>query len=534
MVPPTLRVSSRTVITAARERLAALLGEVAAPGASSAQRTAPVDGLNLEVRGLGCLRLPVSDAQAKRLCRLGRPARYGRGEETLVDRRVRDTWEIPKSRVRIDKRRWNKTMLPMLDRLRGDLGLPAGCRLKAELHSMLVYAPGQFFVPHQDSEKADAMVGTLVVTLPASFTGGALVVEHRGEQKTYRSSKKSLSFVAFYADCRHQIRPVTSGYRIVLTYNLLLRGETAIPALTEAATETVEALARCLDEHFTTPLPSSQRFAGDRGADPPNRLVYLLDHEYTARGLSWSRLKGSDARRAAALGAAAARADCDIVLALADIHETWSCFEPEWDGPWHGRSRYRRWDNWDDELDDEDGSGPEAPTDPDGYELDELVDWSVTLDCWIDPSGKQAEPIVTSVHDAEVCATTPSVELQPYSSEYEGYMGNYGNTMDRWYHRGALVLWPRRRSFAVRAEASPAWALDALSERVRAGDVTGAQEMAATLAPFWHAVAGTEQHRRALTRHSGSLEPSTSRRWRPCCCSRFGRSCWRAVMHRHW
>jgi predicted 2-oxoglutarate/Fe(II)-dependent dioxygenase YbiX len=496
MVPPTLRVSSTTVITGARERLATLLGEVAAPGAFSAQRTAPVDGLNLEVRGLGCLRLPVSDAQAKRLCRLGRPARYGRGEETLIDPRVRDTWEIPKSRVRIDKRRWNKTLLPMLDRLRGDLGLPEGCRLKAELHSMLVYAPGQFFVPHQDSEKADAMVGTLVVTLPASFTGGALVVEHRGEQKTYRSSKKSLSFVAFYADCRHQIRPVTSGYRIVLTYNLLLRGETAIPALTEAATETVEALARCLDEHFTTPLPSSQRFAGDRGADPPNRLVYLLDHEYTARGLSWSRLKGSDARRAAALGAAAARADCDIVLALADIHETWSCFEPEWDGPWHGRSRYRRWDNWD----DEDGSGPEAPTDPDGYELDELVDWSVTLNCWIDPSGKQAEPIVTSVHDAEVCATTPSVELQPYSSEYEGYMGNYGNTMDRWYHRGALVLWPRRRSFAVRAEASPAWALDALSERVRAGDVTGAQESAATLAPFWNAVAGTEQHRRVLAK----------------------------------
>ncbi len=129
------------------------------------------------------------DAQARQLCRLGRPARYGRGEQTLVDPRVRDTWEIPLSRVKLDKRRWNKTLMPVLDGLREDLGLPPGCELKAELRSMLVYAPGQFFVPHQDSEKDDAMVGSLVVTLPSSFKGGALVVEHRGEAATYRSAK---------------------------------------------------------------------------------------------------------------------------------------------------------------------------------------------------------------------------------------------------------------------------------------------------------------------------------------------------------
>ena len=248
--------------TRARQRLATLLGEMTSPGAFSAQRTAPTDDLHLEVRGLGRLRLPVSDTQAKRLCRLGRPARYGRGEATLLDSRVRDTWEIPKSRVKVDKRQWNKTLLPVLDRLRGDLGLPAGCELKAELHSMLVYAPGQFFVPHQDSEKADAMVGSLVVTLPASFTGGALVVEHRGEKATYRSSKKSLSFVAFYADCRHEVKPVKSGHRIVLTYNLFLRGETAVGAMTEAPSESVDGLARCLDEHFTTPVASRRFDAG--------------------------------------------------------------------------------------------------------------------------------------------------------------------------------------------------------------------------------------------------------------------------------
>ena len=72
----------------------------------------------------------------------------------------------------------------------------------------------------------------------------------------------------------------------------------------------------------------------------------------------------------------------------------------------------------------------------------------------------------------EVCATTPSVDLVPYQSEYEGYMGNYGNTLDRWYRRAALVIWPRNQSFANRAQASSVWALDELDELVHAYAMT--------------------------------------------------------------
>jgi hypothetical protein len=204
------------------ERIGEILGAVGSPGCFTARRTATADDLQLEVQGLGRLHLPVSRDQAEKLCRLARPARYGRGEKTLLDRRVRDTWEIPRSRVKIDRRRWNRTLLPVLEELRADLGLADGCRLEAELHSFLVYGPGQFFLPHQDSEKADAMVGTLVVTLPASFKGGALVVEHQGEKVVDRGSRRQLSFVAFYADCRHEVQPVKEGYRLALTYNLIL------------------------------------------------------------------------------------------------------------------------------------------------------------------------------------------------------------------------------------------------------------------------------------------------------------------------
>jgi hypothetical protein len=241
---------SSTSTRSPRERIAARLGDITGTGSFSARCTAPTDDLHLDVRGVGPLELPLSSAQARRLCEVARPARYGHGELTLLNREVRDTWEIPRSWVRIDKRRWNRTLRPMLESLGADLGLAAGARLDAELHSMLVYAPGQFFVPHQDSEKADDMVATLVVTLPGTCTGGSLLIHHRGETATYRSTKHALSFVAFYADCRHEIRPVRSGHRVVLTYNLLLRGEPHFAASPDA----VDALAALLRAHFAPTL----------------------------------------------------------------------------------------------------------------------------------------------------------------------------------------------------------------------------------------------------------------------------------------
>ncbi len=434
---------------AARERLALVLAKTGGSGGFSASRTAPPDDLLIEVRGVGALELPISGAQARALHQIGRPARYGVGELTLLDPAVRDTCEIPKSRVRIDKRRFDRTLLPILDRIARDLGVPAGCALAAELHSMLVYGRGQFFAPHQDSEKDDAMVGTLVVGLPSTFKGGTFVVRHGGESASYRGSRTKLSFVAFYGDCRHEAHRVTSGHRVVLTYNLLLRGEPV--AATELDPAVVADLAHCLADHF-----------GPDGE--PNRLVYLLDHEYTQRSLGWSRLKGPDARRAELLAAAAERTGCEAMLALADVHETWTADADDEDG-YSGYRGHYGWHEVDDDcVDDLDAAGGTGD-----YDLEDLIESDVELDSWLAPGSDHAEPVQLRIADDCVCASTPSGELEPYRSEYEGNMGNYGNTLDRWYHRGALIVWPGSQAFAIRAEASPVWALDELSTRIRGG-----------------------------------------------------------------
>jgi len=232
------------------------------------------------------------------------------------------------------------------------------------------------------------MSGTLVITLPSAFRGGEMTVEQHSEVMAFRGSRSDVQVVAFYADCRHQVRPVTGGARVVLTYNLLTEGvAAAMPPQVEP--HTLDALAGALQRHFETPLGG--RFGGE--ATAPDRLVYLLDHEYTARGLRWDLLKGADAARASALRTAAERLGCEVFLAQADVHETWQCeSDPaEW-YPSRGRSWRDSWDDFDGDDDPGDGGGDDLEP-----ILTDLVDSDIELRNWVAAGSKKPAAISSAV-----------------------------------------------------------------------------------------------------------------------------------------
>ena len=470
---------------AALEEISSLLGWISGSGSFAARGTCPPDDLSLEIRGVGRVRFPISAVATLRFCAAARPARHGYKSETRLDRRVRDTWEIPGSHVSIDERRWARTLAPLLERIRRDLGLPEKRRLRAELHNLLVYGPGQFFAPHQDSEKADDMIGTLVVSLPSRFTGGAMVLEHQGQRMLVGGSARHLTFVAFYADCRHEVRPVKQGHRIVLTYNLIAKGDDSAAPL---PADRIESLSASVRRFFESPRPA--RLADGREQIPPDRLVYLLDHQYTQRALAWGRLKNSDAERAAALQEIARRLDCEIFLALADVHETWLC-EDEYDGY---RGRGRDCYDEDDDAEDEPGDGYASVSTP---EPTDLIDSNVELRHWVG-SGSRPRGIPAGVGNDELCFTRPTRDFDPFESDYEPYTGNAGNTVDRWYHRAAVVLWPRERTFVIRAKASPRWAIGHVTQKLDAGQTAEALELARRLMPFWCDCARIEDRRGLL------------------------------------
>lgn len=440
-----------------------LMGSVPAAGSFAAQHTGSAENLVIEVEGVGRLELPVPPSQARRLCEVARPARYGLRDQTLLDANVRDTWEVPRERVAIDEGQWHETLLPLLDTLRAELGLVPDCELSAELHSMLVYEPGQFFQRHQDSEKAEGMIGTLVVTLPSAFTGGELVIDQQGVRVIDKGAPERLSFVAFYSDCEHEVLPVTDGFRIALTYNLMAKGRTGPDGTDFARHPSVALLAEQLRAHFTTPIESAADSFQQLAPRPPRQLVYLMDHQYSQNSFGWDRLKGSDAGRTGMLLAAAEIAGYDISLALAEAEE---CYEEE-DYTTSMLIYRQRWervaDGWKcvessevdfdnegemiDPVPDDPANFPvrsNLPLEPSSDRLGELRWSDLTLTWLIDRSGAAGKPDAAQVRDEELCTGATTSALEPFASELEGYMGNEGNNANFWYRRAAIVVRPHQ------------------------------------------------------------------------------------------
>lgn len=176
----------------------------------------------ITVNGVGRIAFPLLDAQVDALRKVAVVAPYGAGiGKTVVDTKVRDTWKIEASKVKISGKDWDKHLSAMVDQSCAALGLSASdLKVEARLHDLLLYDKGGHFKKHRDTEKEPGMFGTLIVQLPAEHTGGTLVVEHAGQSRIFEFSKDSAEecyFAAFYADCEHTLQPLLSGHRLALS-----------------------------------------------------------------------------------------------------------------------------------------------------------------------------------------------------------------------------------------------------------------------------------------------------------------------------
>ena len=175
--------------------------------------TLPETNPGLAVAGVGPVPLPLKPTMAKRLIAAARIAPFGKGTETLVDTKVRKTFEIDASQIKLSAA-WEKTIEEVVSQVATDLGL-ADQQLHAELYKLLLYERGGHFQRHRDSEKLDRMVGSLIVMLPSAFSGGELVIQHERQQESFSfanaRTESSPDYVAFYADCEHEVRRLASA-----------------------------------------------------------------------------------------------------------------------------------------------------------------------------------------------------------------------------------------------------------------------------------------------------------------------------------
>jgi hypothetical protein len=97
----------------------------------------------LHLDGAGNIGLPLSHREAKVVIEHCAQAPFGKGEQTVVDKDVRDTWEIDSQKIRFDNPAW----VAFMGRVSQDICTTLGVNFQAsqprcELYKLLLYEKG--------------------------------------------------------------------------------------------------------------------------------------------------------------------------------------------------------------------------------------------------------------------------------------------------------------------------------------------------------------------------------------------------------
>ncbi|KAF8908586.1 hypothetical protein CPB84DRAFT_1843480 [Gymnopilus junonius] len=372
----------------------------------------------LQISGLGLVALPLSEAVAKSIISCANLAPFGHGERTVVDKSVRDTWEIEPSGVSFLNPHWEPYVRKTVVRqVCESLGVEIGKQPpKLELYKLLLYEKGSHFLPHQDTQKAEGMFATVIIILPSAYTGGQVVVSHSSKTETIDfapSSQFSTAILAWYTDIKHEVKEVTSGYRLALSYNLIhnpTSGPVPRPIDPSVDAKRTASLRRVL-----------KKWNAEKYRDELNRklIAFLFDHEYSTANLKtgFKALKGLDAERVRFIQPVAEKLGFKIGLANLEHHVSGLADDS---GGYYGRS--------------------ETPT------MAEVEETNTQISGLVDLSGKAlltAQPV--PIDEEELIPRNPFEDAVPDGKEYEGYLGNGAGALEHWYRRSVLVIIPNRK-----------------------------------------------------------------------------------------
>lgn len=370
----------------------------------------------LRVAGLGTVPLPVVPLLLPALRSVSQPAPHGRGPETVVDPTVRRCHQMDADQVDVPL-----AFVDTVDEIAREAAKRLGVdgKVRPNLYKLLVYGPGDFFLPHRDTEKEPGMFGTLVITLPGEFVGGALVVRHDGRAETVplRAGSSGVHWVAFYADCTHEVKPLESGIRVALVYNLVRQGAPTRPVSGGAVAGRIASDLRAW------------------GPDDPVKLAFVLEHRYSEAEIGWTKLKGADDGRAMVLRDAAAAAGVTAHLALLSVDVEWSAEELQHRSWGRGRSHY----SYSGEV-------------PDDLELYEEIRNDRVLQAFVDASDVPSDLAALPVMHSEVWPRGSLDDERPDEVTYHEATGNEGATLTQMYRRTVVVLWPSRSEDALIAQ----------------------------------------------------------------------------------
>ncbi|KAK1862790.1 hypothetical protein I4F81_005357 [Pyropia yezoensis] len=432
--------------------IAAALTSIPSPGAfctSGTLRTLPSTGLHLRGEAGAALGLPLSDAGASAFKAAATPAPFGRGSATVVDPTVRSALQAA---VRLAPSFVPALTAKVLPHVCSRLGVAPVADVALQLDKAVLYEVGGHFARHQDTQRSAGMFGTLVLVLPtaARHAGGVLEVSHQGDTRDVDSAAMlypdidgegeeeeaaaapAACFVAFFADCYHRLRKVTAGRRFCLLFNLVR---------VESSPSAGRAFGRA-DVHADRRARIGAAVRRWEALPDGNTVLAVpLRHMYTKQGLAFRNLKPEDAAVAKVLQActtgSGGGAERLLVTHLVTVER---CVRgiPDSDSCYDSR----------------DASGGR-------HFIEDVLEEDVSPELWRNEADEEVKDPDLMVYvsggdgdggDDVISEMKEDFELWPEEPDretYEPYMGNWGPTVEQFYHTALLVLWPRSRGASV-------------------------------------------------------------------------------------
>jgi hypothetical protein len=127
--------------------IVATLQSVKRPGSFAAGGNVQFSFPALQISGFSeKIGLPINSLQVGKVVEKCSRAPFGRGEDTIVDTSVRNTWQLNPSQFSIgNQRAWKKELKSLVGRVKTELGCDATQDVTCELYKLLLYEPGGFF-----------------------------------------------------------------------------------------------------------------------------------------------------------------------------------------------------------------------------------------------------------------------------------------------------------------------------------------------------------------------------------------------------
>ena len=235
----------------------------------------------LFLKGVGKIGLPLSERDAKSIISTSRAAPHNS---------KRKTCEVEANQIDIRNPRWSKVVQYAVSKSVEQLGVLGGeSSVRADLHKMVIYEGSGPPSTGHDRDSVSGIFGTLVIVLPSEHEGGGVVVRIGNQERNLSITEPrefSYSYMAWYADADHSVGPVSSGYRLVLSYNLIHHtGNIAAARPSSVLNDSRAAIDGALNA-WKTRL--------DDDDDTIDILVHLFECEYPSGKFGLQTLEGSD------------------------------------------------------------------------------------------------------------------------------------------------------------------------------------------------------------------------------------------------